>query len=134
MKEVIMDSQDIRQHTLLYVDDNLSPCNALFYFLRKKGLKIYVAENGKEAIQIVEDIKPDIILMDVFMPEMDGLEAYQVLQSQPETQQIPVIFMCSTALMEDEAFRQKFVGLEYVTRPIDLPKLWERIAVHLKLT
>jgi len=54
------------------------------------------------------------------MPEMDGLEAYKVLKSQEETQEIPVIFMCSTALMEDEDFRQKFVGLEYVTLPIDL--------------
>ncbi|OQY51667.1 MAG: hypothetical protein B6247_18695 [Candidatus Parabeggiatoa sp. nov. 2] len=68
------------------------------------------------------------------MPEMDGLEAYKVLKSQEETQEIPVIFMCSTALMEDEDFRQKFVGLEYVTLPIDLQNLWERIAVHLKLT
>jgi CheY-like chemotaxis protein len=134
MKEVIMDSQDIRQHTLLYVDDLPRSYDPLIDFLDEKGLKVYMAQNGKRAIFKAERIKPDIILMDVFMPEMDGLEAYQVLQSQPETQQIPVIFMCPTALMEDEAFRQKFVGLEYVTLPIDLPKLWERIAVHLKLT
>jgi CheY-like chemotaxis protein len=129
-----MDSQDIHQYTLLYVDDSLRSCDPLLGFLDEKNLKIYVALNGKEAIQLVEDIKPDIILMDVFMPEMDGLEAYQVLQSQPKTQKIPVIFMCPTASMKDEAFRQKFVGLEYVTLPIDLPKLWGRIAVHLKLT
>jgi CheY-like chemotaxis protein len=135
MKEVIMDSQDIRQHTLLYVDDNIKPYNPLLKFLAEKRLKVYRASNGKDAIQIVSEyIKPDIILMDFFMPEMDGLEAYQVLQSQPETQQIPVIFMCSTVSMKNEAFRQKFVGLEYVTLPIELPKLWERIAVHLKLT
>jgi two-component system sensor histidine kinase/response regulator len=129
-----MDSQDIRQHTLLYVDDNIKPYNPLLKFLAEKRLKVYRASNGKDAIQIVERLKPDIILMDFFMPEMDGLEAYQVLQSQPETQQIPVIFMCPTVSMKNEKFRQKFVGLEYVTLPIDLPKLWGRIAVHLKLT
>lgn len=129
-----MNSQDIRQYTLLYVDDNIKSYDPLLEFLDEKGLKVYMARNGKRAIFKAERLKPDIILMDVFMPEMDGLEAYKVLKSQEETQEIPVIFMCSTALMEDEDFRQKFVGLEYVTLPIDLQNLWERIAVHLKLT
>jgi CheY-like chemotaxis protein len=126
-------SQDLHKYAMLYVEDNVR-FNPLVERLLEKGLRIYVAQSGKEAIQTAKRVKPDIILMNVFMPEMDGLETYQVLQSQPETQQIPVIFMSIMAPITDEALRQKLVGLDYVTLPKDLPKFWELLAVHLKLT
>jgi CheY-like chemotaxis protein len=122
-----MNTEKKYQGTVLKVDDMPSPCKFLEKFLLDKGLKIKIASDGKEAIQIAEQIQPDVILMDLFMPEMDGFEAYQVLKSQKNTQHIPVIFMFAMG----EYLPKEILDLEYVTKPLKHEEVWALVKTHL---
>ena len=115
------------QGTVLKVDDTPSSCHFLETFLAKKGLKVKIAESGKEAIQMAEQIQPDVILMDWLMPEMNSFEAYQVLKSQKTTQHIPIIFMFAMV----EALPKEILDLEYVTKPFKLEEVWAHVKTHL---
>lgn len=117
---------------ILIVDD--VPANIkILGELLKKQYKILVASNAQKALQIVRNESPDLVLMDVMMPEMDGFITCKTLKSQPETADIPLIFI--TALNETEDIVKGFGagGQDYITKPFNPPELFARIQTHLEL-
>jgi two-component system sensor histidine kinase/response regulator len=118
---------------VLLVDDNPTNLEVLFEALNQSGLKLLVAEDGEAALERAAYVKPDIILMDVMMPRMDGFEACRRLKAQPETESIPVIFM--TALNETARKLEglSIGGVDYITKPIDPDEVLARVNVHLSL-
>ena len=84
--------------TLLIVDDTPHNIKLLFEFLNNYGFEILVAEDGKDALEIAQEEQPSLILLDVLMPGMDGFETCRYLKDNPDTHNIPVIFM--TALSD----------------------------------
>lgn len=119
--------------TVLLVDDNPDNLSVLTNYLKGCGLKLAVATSGTTAIKRAKLIRPDLILLDVMMPDIDGFETCRRLKSDDETKDIPVIFM--TALADEEA---KIKGLtcgavEYVSKPFRQEEVLFRINTQLKI-
>ncbi|KPA19378.1 LuxR family transcriptional regulator, partial [Candidatus Magnetomorum sp. HK-1] len=93
-----MNNNSNQKSSVLIVDDNLSNLKLLIEYLNHSGLKVLIARDGKEAIQRAQKTLPDLILLDVMMPGLNGFETCEQLKSMPETIDIPIIFM--TALTD----------------------------------
>ncbi|HIK08540.1 MAG TPA: response regulator [Trichormus sp. M33_DOE_039] len=119
--------------TVLIVDDNPANLGVLSDALDQSGLEVWVAKSGTVALERVKYALPDLILLDVMMPEMDGFETCEQLKLNPATQNIPIIFM--TALSDtDNKVRGFQVGaVDYITKPFQQEEVLSRIKLHLKM-
>ncbi len=86
-----------KEPRILVVDDHPINTKLLQLKLEPQGMDVFIAYNGRECLNIVEETNPDLILLDVMMPEMDGIETCQRLKSNPKTEEIPVIFITAKA-------------------------------------
>ncbi|HJZ53358.1 MAG TPA: response regulator [Gemmataceae bacterium] len=112
---------------LLYVDDEPDNIDLLTRRLARRGFEVKGAAPGPEGLTAAAAWKPDLILMDIKMPVMDGYEATTRLKADPATKAIPVIALTAHAMREDEE-RAKAAGADdYATKPVDLPALLEKI-------
>ena len=118
---------------VLVVDDtpeNLSVMSALL----KESYRVLVANSGERGLKIaMGDPQPDLILLDIMMPVMDGYQVLQELKSHPRTQTIPVIFLTAKAQEEDEEKGLNLGAVDYITKPISPPIVLARVATHLHL-
>jgi len=121
------------KNTILIVDDILENVTVLFNFLRKEGFKVLIAKNGKEALKIVDLTYPDLILLDVLMPDMDGFQVCNKLKSQEKTQKIPVIFMTAMSDIIDKVKGFKLGAADYITKPFQQEEVLIRINTQLNL-
>ncbi|ALG68153.1 hybrid sensor histidine kinase/response regulator [Beggiatoa leptomitoformis] len=117
--------------TLLIVDDTPANVSVLFSFLSAEGFKVLVAKDGKGGIQRAEYAKPDLILLDVMMPGMDGFEACKILKSQKNTQDIPIIFMTALADTVDKVKGFSLGASDYITKPFQHEEVLARVNNHL---
>ncbi|MFW5831574.1 MAG: response regulator, partial [Prolixibacteraceae bacterium] len=114
----------LKNKKVLLVDDDVRNIYSLYSVLEKEGMKIIVANDGKEAIEKLKEAeKVDIILMDVMMPEMDGIETTKKIKKMPEYRNIPVIAVTAKAMMEDREKCIQAGASDYVSKPIDIEKL-----------
>ena len=121
------------QYSILVVDDNPNNLAVLSDFLGDLGFEILVARDGESALQKVEYALPDLILLDVMMPGIDGFETCRQLQSQSHTQAIPVIFMTALADSQDKVKGLSLGAVDYITKPFQQAEVLARIKLHLKL-
>jgi len=123
----------VDKHTILVVDD--TPDNlALMSGLLKDRYKVKVANSGDKALKIAAgDPPPDLILLDIMMPEMDGYEACRRLKHDAATRDIPVIFLTAKSSVEDEKAGLELGAVDYITKPISPPIVLARVANHLAL-
>jgi diguanylate cyclase (GGDEF)-like protein len=130
-----MESNEIysRQPLILIVDDTVKNLQLLGSVLKAENYKIAVATNGNQAIITANDIKPDLILLDVMMPELDGFETCKKLKSIPETSEIPVIFLTAKVETEDIIEGFKVGAVDYVTKPFNTYELKARVKTHVEL-
>jgi signal transduction histidine kinase len=122
-----------QKDTILVVDDIPANVNILLNVLLEKEFTVLVAKEGKDALRKIGFAKPDLILLDVMMPGMNGFEVCQVLKSQPDTQNIPVIFMTALADTVDKVRGLELGAADYITKPIQHEEVLARIETHLKL-
>jgi len=116
---------------ILYVEDNEDNIFMLTRRLSRRGYDVSVAKDGEEGIEKALSEQPDLILMDVVLPLLGGLEATRKLKSLPDTRQIPVIAVSSRAMSGD---RDKALAAgcdDYHTKPIEFERLLEAISAHL---
>ncbi|MBF0368738.1 MAG: response regulator [Magnetococcales bacterium] len=123
-------SQEGPRQTILTVDDTPSHIDVVKNVLGKNYM-VQAAINGKMALKIVEKKKPDLILLDVMMPEMDGHEVCRRLKSNPETATIPVIFLTGQDGVLDEAKGLMLGAVDFILKPINPNLLNSRVLVHL---
>lgn len=123
----------MKKDTVLIVDDVPNNVRLLLAFLSRAGFEVLIAQDGKDGIETAEYAHPDLILLDVMMPGLDGFEVCRQLKSRSVTQSIPVIFM--TALTETVDKMKGFqVGAEdYITKPLHHEEVLARINTHLRL-
>src|SRR6478752_2215268 len=123
----------IERPTVLVVDD--TPDNlVLMSGLLKDEYRVKVANSGERALKIaISDSPPDLILLDIMMPEMDGYEVCKRLKSYPQTRRIPVIFLTAMAEVEDETRGLALGAVDYITKPISPPIVLARVRTHLAL-
>jgi len=112
---------------VLLADDDKNTLSFLKYILEKDGHDVTGVENGKIAIEKALQLKPDIILLDVMMPIMDGFQALKILKSQSETKNIPVIVLTSKNREIDVLQGLKYGALDYMLKPFSVPELLLRI-------
>jgi signal transduction histidine kinase len=123
----------IRNSTVLIVDDQPANLSILFDYLDDLNAKIFVAQDGEKALYLAEHQKPDIILLDIVMPGIDGYEVCKKLKEQAQTRDIPVIFI--SALSDTPNILKGFEmgGVDYITKPVQHHEAMARISTHLKI-
>ncbi|HEY9689695.1 MAG TPA: hybrid sensor histidine kinase/response regulator [Coleofasciculaceae cyanobacterium] len=119
--------------TVLIVDDNPTNLNVLSDLLDGAGLDVRVAKSGVAALDRVAFAAPDLILLDVMMPEMDGFEACRRLQNNPQTCDIPIIFMTALSETTDKVKGLNLGAVDYITKPFQQEEVLARVRLHLKL-
>lgn len=118
---------------ILIVDDTPTNLEMLFDFLGDSGFTVLVAEDGESAIARAEYAPPDLILLDILMPEMDGFETCRCLKGNELTKDIPVIFMTALSDTVDKVKGLNLGAVDYITKPLQHEEVLVRIELHLKL-
>ncbi|MFM2482064.1 response regulator [Celerinatantimonas sp. YJH-8] len=117
--------------TILVVDDAADTLSFINDTLEQAGMDVLVALEGKQALMIASQIRPDMILLDAMMPQMDGFATCQALKADPKLADIPVIFMTGLSQTEDIIRGLEVGGVDYLTKPIEPAELLARMRVHL---
>jgi diguanylate cyclase (GGDEF)-like protein len=124
---------DVDTPTVLIVDDTPANVGILVEYLEGRRVRVAVAQEGEEGLARAEFVQPDLILLDVVMPGMDGFETCRRLKATASTRDIPVIFMTALADTQDKISGFAAGGVDYVTKPFQIDEVWARVATHLAL-
>jgi len=122
----------VSKQTILVVDDETDLLDLIEYNLHKEGFKVLKAENGEEGIKVAKEHRPDLILLDIMMPKMDGLEAVEIMRKDEELQKTPIIFLTARSDEKTEIDGLNKGGDDYITKPISTTKLVSRIKAVLR--
>jgi len=119
---------------ILIVDDTKENIQVLGSLLRESGYRINIATNGSQALETLERITPDLVLLDIMMPGIGGYEVCRRMRGNPDWSEIPVIFL--TAKVETESIVEGFElgAVDYVTKPFQAAELLKRVDTHLTLS
>jgi twitching motility two-component system response regulator PilH len=112
---------------IMVVDDSPTERHVLNDFLTRKGFEVIIAENGEQAIEKAKAEKPDLILMDVVMPGVNGYQATRTITREDSTRDIPVIMCTSKDLPTDRIWGMRQGALDYMVKPVNLEELLGRI-------
>ncbi len=123
----------IQPGTVLVVDDNPTNIQVLFDVLSGVGYRVAIAKSGAAALQKLQSYHPDIILLDVMMPGIDGFETCQHIKADPATQNIPVIFMTALSDTVDKVKGLSMGAVDYITKPVQHEEALARIRIHIQL-
>jgi signal transduction histidine kinase len=123
----------VQQNSILIVDDTPTNLKVLFTLLNQSGFKVSIAKSGESALEKVKEVLPDLILLDVMMPGIDGFETCRRLKADPRTKDIPVIFMTVLSEVVDKVKGLNLGAVDYITKPIEQDEVLARINVHLEL-
>ncbi len=127
----LMKTNLLKNSNILIVDDIMENIQVLAGILSKEGVKISVATNGKQGVETATKLMPDLILMDVTMPEMDGYDACRLLKENATTVNIPIIFLTARVDTEDIIKGFQAGGVDYITKPYNPTELLARVVNHL---
>jgi len=126
-------STELCNADVLIVDDTLANLQLLTSILKEEGYKVRPASSGAMAIQAIAKKMPDLILLDIKMPDMDGYAVCQELKANPHTQDIPVIFISALSDVTDKVKAFNVGGLDYINKPFQFEEVKARVSTHLKL-
>ena len=120
------------KQTILVVDDEQDLLDLIEYNLRKEGFQVLKAENGQDAIHIAKEMKPDLVLLDIMMPQMDGIEVCDRMREDPDLKKIPIIFLTARSDEKTEVEGLNKGADDFITKPISTTKLISRIKAVLR--
>jgi two-component system, sensor histidine kinase and response regulator len=118
---------------ILIVDDTLANLQVLTGLLQARGYKVRPVPNGRLALQATRNMAPDLILLDIKMPEMDGFEVCRLLKSDPQLAEIPVIFLSALSETADKIQAFGAGGVDYITKPFQIEEVEARVQTHVRL-
>jgi signal transduction histidine kinase len=121
------------QDTILVVDDNPTNLSVLFDTLERAGYRVLINARGASALDIAAQVLPDLILLDVMMPGIDGYETCRRLKENPVTRGIPVIFMTALSDVVDEVRGLQTGAVDYISKPIHVERVLARVEIHLTI-
>ncbi|MCD6292636.1 MAG: response regulator [Deltaproteobacteria bacterium] len=124
---------ETEQATILVVDDQPANLKVLFTLFKQYDFDIRIAENGELALEMLEEILPDIILLDVMMPGKNGFEICRQIKENPATSSIPIIFMTALDSLEDKVAAFTAGGVDYITKPFEQIEVMARVNTHITL-
>ena len=120
------------QPTVLVVEDELAQREVLSYNLDAEGFRVLKAENGEEALLVVEENMPDIIVLDWMMPNLSGIEVCRRLKTRPETREIPIIMLSARSEEVDKVRGLETGADDYVVKPFSVVELMARVRTQLR--
>jgi len=118
---------------IMMVDDTPANLSVLSDLLSARGFKISVAEDGESALEQLQYVRPDLILLDVLMPRLDGFTTCRRLKERPETREIPVIFMTALTDTVEKVKGFELGAVDYITKPFQQEEVLARVNAHLGL-
>jgi signal transduction histidine kinase len=118
---------------ILVVDDHPDNLDLLEVVLERQHYNVFRAASGTEALNCVEVVAPDLILLDIMMPDMDGYEVCEHLKKNTETQNIPVLFISALNDARDKVRAFQVGGMDYITKPFQIKEVLARVAHHLMI-
>jgi putative two-component system response regulator len=118
---------------ILIVDDTLPNLQLLTSILKEEGYKVRPASSGAMALQAIAKKLPNLILLDIKMPGVDGYEVCETLKNNPETKDIPIIFISALSDISDKIKAFNVGGVDYINKPFQFEEVRARVATHLKL-
>jgi signal transduction histidine kinase len=121
------------RNTILVVDDNPTNLGVAVNSLEDQGFSVLIARDGESGIKRAKYAHPDLILLDILMPGIDGFETCVQLKNNPETKSIPIIFMTALSNPEDKVKGFEVGAVDYVTKPIQVEEVIARVNLHLNL-
>ncbi len=133
LKETVANEQPARKPLILIVDDVPKNLQVLGTFLRRKGFRVSLHTEGARALEMVHTVQPDLVLLDIMMPNMNGFEVCQKLKESPLTRDVPIIFLTAKTSEEDLVKGFETGAVDYVTKPFRSAELLARVETHLKL-
>ena len=125
--------QRLQNIHILIIDDNPQDIEHLISALRAEGARLTVASHPRKGLQHAQVLQPDLIVLDVHMPDLDGFTVCRLLREMPNCQDVPVIFLTSAADITDRVNGLTLGGVDYVLKPFELQEVLARIAVHVQL-
>ena len=120
--------------TILIVEDNEASCDALARRLERRNYSILKAADGHQAVSVAQEAKPDLILMDLGMPGMDGWDATAALKMSSDTRHIPIIVLSAHAMPNDRHQALAAGGDDFDSKPVQFDRLLEKIETLLMMT
>ncbi|MBT4496575.1 MAG: response regulator, partial [Gemmatimonadetes bacterium] len=126
-------TEEASQFHILIVDDTLQNIQVLGTILREQGYQLNVAQDGVQALKQVAKLIPDLILLDIMMPKMDGFETCKRLKDHPQTRDIPIIFLTAKVETDDLIKGFELGAVDYITKPFQSAELLKRVQTHLEL-
>ena len=119
-----------KAHKVLIVDDEIINVELLINLLRDE-INVIFATSGEEALTIAKSSKPDLVLLDISMPGMDGYQVCRALKSDPETEKVPVIFITARDTEHEEAYGLELGAVDYITKPFNPQIVKSKVKNHL---
>ncbi|EIJ43239.1 signal transduction histidine kinase [Beggiatoa alba B18LD] len=123
----------LNQNSILIVDDTLANLQVLTQMLNVEGYRVRPVSTGKKALAAIDAMLPDLILLDINMPEMNGYEVCKQLKANVKTQHIPVIFISALGELHDKVEAFHVGGVDYITKPFQVEEVLVRVKNHLAL-
>ncbi len=135
MDETIHQDCELREteNSILMVDDNATNLQVLSQTLAGRGYRLLVAKNGESALTITAKAEPNLILLDIMMPGMDGFEVCRQLKADPATHDIPIIFLSALGQTQDKVKGLNLGAVDYITKPFQPEEVIARVDTHLTL-
>jgi two-component system cell cycle response regulator len=122
-----------RQSAILIVDDAPANIGVLRAIMAQQGHRTFVANSGRRALELAQRLRPDLVLLDVMMPDMDGFEACRRLKSNPATAHIPVIFVSARTEADDVVAGFDIGAADYISKPLRAAEVCARVRAQLQL-
>jgi len=116
---------------ILLVEDNEMNRDVLSRLLQRRGYSVLFAEDGETAVALAKAERPDLILMDISLPQMDGYQATQALRLEPGFESLPIIALTAHAMTSDRDRALKAGCTDFETKPVEFPRLLAKIELHL---
>ncbi|PTY06967.1 histidine kinase [Opitutaceae bacterium EW11] len=121
------------QATILSIDDERDITDLVRFHLTRAGFDVQTAASGREALECIERHKPDLILLDLMLPDIDGFGVCEILRRQPETSTIPIVILSAWATQGAHYLGLELGALDYLTKPFSPKELVERVRRLLQL-
>jgi two-component system NtrC family sensor kinase len=123
-----------KKEIVLIVDDNSNNLGVLYALLDDASFEVWIAQDGESAIEKLDSAYPDLILLDIIMPGIDGFETCNLLKKNPKTNSIPIIFMTALSETVDKVKGLSLGAVDYITKPFQQEEVLARVKLHLKLS
>ncbi len=119
--------------TVLSVDDERDVTDLVHFHLKRAGFNVLTAANGRQALSLIESRRPDLVLLDLMLPDIDGFGVCEILRRQPETATVPIIIVTAWSTSDARHLGLELGALDYLTKPFSPKELVERVQRTLGL-